>query len=257
MDQLTALVEKVTVRSMEDVRSAAEVINAVAAERGFRVSACADIASADQIVDAEGAIINADVFGWSAEGERWWENRRLALSSPLPRACRYESEPFWINAEGAHTLWPNLYLDELDFSDFKKFVIASSVMLVPVHLPFGQIGTISFMPSDHSITDLSDAIVEHGLLFGSLTHRFLSSYVASKRTPQHWIPSDCSLSKREVECLRWAAIGKTDKEIGMILTLSHATVRYHLQRAGEKLNAVNRSQAVFKAGQLGYLGAAA
>ena len=56
---------------------------------------------------------------------------------------------------------------------------------------------------------------------------------------------------------RVAAIGKTDKEISLILALSHATVRYHIQRAGEKLNAVNRSQAVFKAGQLGYLGAAA
>jgi DNA-binding CsgD family transcriptional regulator len=70
---------------------------------------------------------------------------------------------------------------------------------------------------------------------------------------QQWIPSDCRLSKREVECLRWAAIGKTDKEISLILALSHATVRYHIQRAGEKLNAVNRSQTGFKAAQLGYI----
>ena len=84
----------------------------------------------------------------------------------------------------------------------------------------------------------------------------IASYAMIAKT-QKWIPSDCRLSKREVECLRFAAIGKTDREISMILELSHATVRYHVQRAGEKLNAVNRSQAVFKAGQLGYLGAAA
>ena len=59
------------------------------------------------------------------------------------------------------------------------------------------------------------------------------------------------------EVYRMITSGKTDKEISLILALSHATVRYHIQRAGEKLNAVNRSQAVFKAGQLGYLGAAA
>ena len=65
------------------------------------------------------------------------------------------------------------------------------------------------------------------------------------------------MSKREVECLRWAAIGKTDREIAMIIALSHATIRYHINRAGEKLNAINRAQSVFKAGQLGYLGASA
>jgi DNA-binding NarL/FixJ family response regulator len=41
----------------------------------------------------------------------------------------------------------------------------------------------------------------------------------------------------------------------MILNRSHATIRYHIHRVGEKLNAVNRAQAIFKAGQLGYLGA--
>jgi DNA-binding CsgD family transcriptional regulator len=41
----------------------------------------------------------------------------------------------------------------------------------------------------------------------------------------------------------------------MIIDLSHATIRYHMQRAGEKLNAVNRAQTIFKAGQLGFLGA--
>jgi DNA-binding CsgD family transcriptional regulator len=250
------LIEKMTIRSPDDIRPAAEALDVAATERGFRVSMCADIASPDQILDANGAMINAEVFGWTADGERWWENRRLALYSPLPRACRYESEPFWVNEDGAHTLWHNLYLDDLSFAEFHKYVHSASVILVPAHLPFGQIGAASFMPMDYSIRDLSDAIAEHGELFGTLTRRFLSSYVASRRT-QHWIPSDCSLSKREVECLRWAAVGKTDREIGMILTLSHATVRYHVQRAVDKLNAVNRSQAVFKAGQLGYLGAAA
>ena len=76
------------------------------------------------------------------------------------------------------------------------------------------------------------------------------------RTRQ-WLPADCQLTKREVECLRWASIGKTDKEISMILGRSHATVRFHIQNAGEKLDAVNRSQTIFKAAQLGYLGYAA
>ena len=89
-----------------------------------------------------------------------------------------------------------------------------------------------------------------------MSHRFLAGYVKAHRT-RRWLPGDCQLTKREVECLRWASIGKTDKEISMILSRSHATVRFHIQNAGEKLNAVNRSQTIFKAAQLGYLGAAA
>jgi len=61
------------------------------------------------------------------------------------------------------------------------------------------------------------------------------------------------LSKREVECLRWAAIGKTDFEISMIMGVSHATVRFHLRNAAAKLNAVNRGQTLFKAAQLGFI----
>ena len=48
-------------------------------------------------------------------------------------------------------------------------------------------------------------------------------------------------------------IGKTDFEISIIMARSRATVRFHIHNASIKLNAVNRSQSVFKAAQLGYI----
>jgi DNA-binding CsgD family transcriptional regulator len=221
-----------------------------------KIDDTSDIASSEQLTDHDGKLVNAEHFGWDKDGERWWEDRRLALVSPLPRACRYESEPFWCNEDGAHTHYPNKFLKALSFADFKKFVLAPSAIVVPIHLSFGQIAAASFTPIDYEWRDLSEPFAEHGELLATLARRYLSSYAMIAKA-QKWIPSDCRLSKREVECLRWASIGKTDKEISLILELSHATVRYHVQRAGEKLNAVNRSQSVFKAGQLGYLGVAA
>jgi len=250
------LLDSVTIRELKDIRPASMALNTVARQHAFRVAVTPDIASPDQLTDAHGGVMNSDIFGWNKEGERWWEDRRLALVSPLPRACRYESEAFWCNEDGARTSFPNKYLDALSFSDFKKFVLAPSAIVVPVHLSFGQIAAASFTPVDYGWRDLSAQFAEKGELLAALARRYLASYAMIAKT-QKWIPSDCRLSKREVECLRFAAIGKTDREISMILELSHATVRYHVQRAGEKLNAVNRSQAVFKAGQLGYLGAAA
>ena len=56
-----------------------------------------------------------------------------------------------------------------------------------------------------------------------------------------------SLSARQAECLRWVAQGKTDPEIGIILDISPRTVRFHLDKAKDKLKVMTRVQAVTKA----------
>lgn len=255
-ERLEELLELVTIRCVEDIHDAAVTMARVADERGLQVAMCDDISSKEPMIDADGTILNADVFKWVADGARWWEDHRLALHSPLPRACRYESEPFWVNRHGYHGVWPNCYLDGIDLRDFQKRSLCKAAIVVPVHLPFGQISANSFICLDRQKEDLSEEFGLYGNLLGLLTRRFIAGYVQAIRTTRR-IPSDCVLSKREVECLRWAAIGKTDKEISMILGRSHATIRYHIHRAGEKLDSVNRAQTIFKAGQLGYLGASA
>jgi len=253
-ETLEHLLEEVTITCPEDIHGAAVALARIAQERGMQVAVCDDISSKEPMVDAEGTVLNADIFRWLDDGARWWEDHRLALHSPLPRACRYESEVFWVNARGFHTGWRNCYLEEIDLTDFEKRALCKAAIVVPVHLPFGQISASSFVSMDRSKEDLSEEFAAHGTLFAQVVRRFVAGYVQAMRTKRR-IPSDCVLSKREVECLRWAAIGKTDKEISMILNRSHATIRYHIHRAGEKLDSVNRAQTIFKAGQLGYLGA--
>ena len=255
MDQLRDLIARVSIRAMADVRPAAEALRDIAHDlAGFRVAAADNIASKAPMVDEDGGVLAAEVFGFNAEHERWWADSRLALSSPLTRACRYESETFWANADGFRVRQHNRYLDAIDLSNFEKRALCKAAIVTPIHLPFGQIGSVAFGPPDGDRADLSAEFEAHGDMLGLLAYRFVAGYVKAVRT-RHWLPVDCQLTKREVECLRWAAIGKTDREIGMIIDLSHATVRYHVHRAGEKLNAINRAQAIFKAGQLGYLGA--
>ena len=52
---------------------------------------------------------------------------------------------------------------------------------------------------------------------------------------------------REKETLKWAYEGKTAWEIGIILSISERTVKFHLNNIYQKLNVTNRSQAVAKA----------
>ncbi len=55
------------------------------------------------------------------------------------------------------------------------------------------------------------------------------------------------LTVREIEILKWLYHGKSNVEIGMILTISPLTVKNHVQKILRKLNVLNRTQAVGKA----------
>jgi len=246
--------QKITINSLSGIRPAAEALRDAAYSMGrLRVAACANIACKDPMVDGTGKILASEVFGWREPGERWWERPRLALTSPLTLACRYESEPFWCNAKGIHTHQANPHLAALDLSDFLERAMTDAAIVVPIHMPYGQIGAVSFQPEASHGSDLSQVFQQYGELLGLLARKFICGYtkIADK---QSWIPPDVRMSKREIECLRWAAVGKTDSEIAMIRGRSCATIRFHIHNAAQKLNAVNRSQAVFKAAQLGYLG---
>lgn len=249
------LLKKVSIESMDDVHDAALAIKALGDECGFRIALCNDISSRDPMVDADGTVLSADIFGWLNDGERWWEENCLALHSPIVRACRYENEPFWCNRSGINGHGQNPYIEGIELKTyFDEYARYSSAMLIPIHLPFAQISANSLHPLDDSKSDLSEDYENYADFFAILFRRYISGYVAAHRKIRR-IPGDLILSKREVECLQWAAIGKTDKEIATIISLSHATIRYHIHRAGEKLYSVNRAQTIFKAGQLGFLGA--
>lgn len=62
-----------------------------------------------------------------------------------------------------------------------------------------------------------------------------------------------SLSKRELEVLRWTMEGKTAWEVGYILGISEQTAARHLSNAARKLNCANKHHAVVKALRLGLI----
>ena len=241
----------------EDVRPAAIAFREAAeALASLRVAAHHNIALKTPMLDHEGKILATEVFGWTTETcDRWWQSPRLALDSPLPTACRYESEPFWCNSDGFWSHHHNKFLDAIDLSDFEERALTFAAIVIPVHLPFGQVGAVSFSPRDRAQRDMSGMFRAFGDLLGAYARTFVGNYVRVM-CPNRRLPTGLRLSKREVECLRWAAFGKTDDEISLIMSRSRATVRFHIHNASLKLDAVNRSQTLFKAAQLGYIGLA-
>jgi DNA-binding CsgD family transcriptional regulator len=62
-----------------------------------------------------------------------------------------------------------------------------------------------------------------------------------------------SLTLKEAECLRWCKEGKTNWEIGEIMSISEKTVEFHLSNTIKKLGVSNRITAVVKGIQLGLI----
>ncbi|QGY02304.1 LuxR family transcriptional regulator [Methylobacterium mesophilicum SR1.6/6] len=61
------------------------------------------------------------------------------------------------------------------------------------------------------------------------------------------------LAPREREALQWAAEGKTDSEIGVVMGITAAGVDYHLRSARTKLDTVNRAHTVAQALRAGLI----
>lgn len=203
------------------------------------------------MVDENGAILAEAVFGF-APHERWWRRSLLAVTSPLAQAVRYESTPFWANAEGIRARHANFQLACIDLRNFESRSFLRAAIVVPVHQSFGQVGMVAFGVNEGASTDLADAFERHADLLMILSRRFVTSYAVARRQ-RYWLPGDCNLTVREIACLRLAASGMTDQQIAEKIGRTHATVRFHFRNAWEKLGAVSRSQALFKAGQLGFL----
>jgi transcriptional regulator EpsA len=71
-----------------------------------------------------------------------------------------------------------------------------------------------------------------------------------ERTKGNDIPKSTGVSNvtlREKEILKWIYLGKSNGEIGSILSISPLTVKNHVQKVLRKLNVVNRAQAIGKA----------
>lgn len=94
--------------------------------------------------------------------------------------------------------------------------------------------------------DQAETIHLGGLL---LTERLMM--LAAPPEPDQ--PAPAGLTPRERDTLAWVAEGKSDWEISVILGVSEATARWHVDNGRKKLGAVNRAQAIARMAAAGLL----
>lgn len=250
-NQLSEDLRRIRIGDGRGIRAAAESYRDIVHElTGLRIAASHNIATNVPMTDETGQKLATSVFGWSERAG--WNAPNIALESPIGVMVRYSGEPFWVNKSGMHSRNPNSFTRSFDIARFEQRARTKAALVVPIHMPFSVIGAVSYTPNDDKQTDLSYEFAEYGDVLGVFARSFIRSYMHHQPSSSI-VPQEPKLTRREVQCLRWAAMGKTDVEIGMIIGRSQATVRFHIRNAAVKLDAVNRSQAVFKATQLGYI----
>jgi DNA-binding CsgD family transcriptional regulator len=104
-------------------------------------------------------------------------------------------------------------------------------------LPWRTVLTVPHLVGDRSFSTSVASLAPFGTHSGSLKAvRFLTNLYFGLRTvnwgePEHRTPGGARLSPKQIECLRWAAAGKTYRDIAEIVGVSLRTVRYHLENA--------------------------
>lgn len=109
------------------------------------------------------------------------------------------------------------------------------------HYEFGLFSITSNL-GDRDWDDLRRALMPEMLLLAHHFHHF-----AMEKAGVVFPYYAGRLSQREKDCLRWRATGKSDWDIARIMNISERTVKFHLENARGKLDALNTTQAVAKA----------
>lgn len=94
------------------------------------------------------------------------------------------------------------------------------------------------------------------LLLPCLHETLTRVMIEERRVCTRVVRSECSVTDREAEILRWIRDGKTNHDIAKILEVSPFTIKNHIQKILKKMGVENRSHAVARAISLGILGSA-
>lgn len=136
------------------------------------------------------------------------------------------------------------------FQTARDFGISKQGLTIPVRGPYGDMGLFSVTRdcSEREWQLLKSSILSELQTAAVHIHDHVVRSHALGATLTH-----PTLSQREVDVLQWIAAGKTQQDVGDILSISSRTVEVHLRSSRTKLGALTTAQAVGRAIGLGLI----
>lgn len=216
------------VRDLQAVRSEQELAGAlkdVTADLGLRYFA---LTHHVDILTSENAIrLHNYPVGW----EQWFDDHRLGATDPIHRASHLTSVGFaWSNLES---------MIRVTDEDRRVLALARGAGIgegftVPAQVPGEAHGSCSFA------TITGDPLNGDHLPLMQLVGAF--AFEAARKMARARLEIDPPrLTDRQRECVMWAARGKSDWEIAVILGISNETVIQHIKQARERYGVSKRT----------------
>ncbi len=112
---------------------------------------------------------------------------------------------------------------------------------IPVHDGYGAIAAVTFA-ADERRSSFEQSIEKNARVL-ELIAMYFHAHVR-RTTMTTTLIDGSALSPREIECLKWAAEGKSAWDTGQIMGISRYTVAFHLENAKVKLGVRSTIQAV-------------
>lgn len=137
------------------------------------------------------------------------------------------------------------------FGEANEFGVGRQGLSIPVRGPRGDraIFVVTSNETRANWEKSKRALMRDLVLVAQYVHQQAMTEAGVYRS----VDIEVKLAPRELECLRWAAAGKTVQDIAVILSISERVTRGYLDTARHKLNALNIAHAVGRAISFGLI----
>lgn len=181
---------------------------------------------------------------WPADWLQLYNEKEFFADDPFVEEARRRMTLYlWTEVEKEHRISPrarNIY-------EVGRAYGWREVVGVPIHGPMGYQGLVSLATRQEIVLSPAErALIE--MMSRSLHERCRREVgfgLSSEEMP--------NLTPREIECMQWVALGKTDWEIAQVLGISQSTVHFHIEGAKKKLGSGSRTESVTRLALYGLL----
>lgn len=178
---------------------------------------------------------------YPAEWQHYYKKNNLHKKDPVISISSSTATPFyWDEKKSGNDHESEIFRLACNFGIEQGFT-------VPLHEPGCAFGSLhlSSQKNNQEFYDLIDKNSHVIQSLANMAHLHRPSSV--KRLTYK------GLSQRELECLYWSSLGKTNQEVGIILNITERTVTFHINNCMSKLETFNAKQTITKALRLGLI----